>query len=50
MKLELFDFQREDVDRFIAEGHKGGLFGYDMALGKTLTSTTLTIELEPSAT
>ncbi len=45
MKLELFDFQKQDVDRFIAEGHKGGLFGYDMALGKTLTSTTLTIEL-----
>lgn len=45
MKLELFDFQRTDVDEFISGGHKAGLFGYDMALGKTLTSTTLTIEL-----
>lgn len=45
MKLELFDFQRTDVDKFVSEGHKAGLFGYDMALGKTLTSTTLTIEV-----
>lgn len=46
MFKELYDFQREDVDRFKCEGHKSGLFGYDMALGKTLTATTLTVELE----
>lgn len=45
MAKELYDFQREDVDKFINEGHKSGLFGYDMALGKTLTATTLTVEL-----
>lgn len=45
MKLELYPFQREDVDLFIDEGHFGGLFGYDMALGKTLTATTLAVEL-----
>lgn len=45
MKFELFDFQREDVDRFKNEGHKSGLIGYDMALGKTLTATTLAVEL-----
>ena len=45
MAFELYDFQQEDVDRFIREGHKSGLFGYDMALGKTLTATTLTVQL-----
>lgn len=45
MKLELYDFQREDVDRFIREGHEAGLIAYDMALGKTLTATTLAVEL-----
>lgn len=45
MAYELFDFQREDVEKFKQEGHKAGLFGYDMALGKTLTATTLTVEL-----
>lgn len=45
MKLDLFDFQREDVDLFIEGGHKGGLFAYDMALGKTLTATTLAVEV-----
>lgn len=45
MYKTLFDFQREDVDKFKAEGHTSGLFGYDMALGKTLTATTLTVEL-----
>lgn len=45
MKLELYDFQRADVDRFKAEGQVAGLFAYDMALGKTLTATTLTVEL-----
>lgn len=45
MAKVLYDFQREDVDRFKNEGHKAGLFAYDMALGKTLTATTLTVEL-----
>lgn len=45
MAYDLFDFQREDVDRFKCEGHKAGLFAYDMALGKTLTATTLAVEL-----
>lgn len=45
MKKTLYDFQREDVDKFLSEGHKAGLLGYDMALGKTLTATTLTVEL-----
>lgn len=45
MALELYDFQREDVDEFINGGHKAGLFGYDMALGKTLTSTQIAVEL-----
>lgn len=46
MSLELFDFQREDVDRFKNENQKAGLIGYDMALGKTLTATTLGVELK----
>lgn len=45
MSVELYEFQRTDVDRFINEGHKSGLFAYDMALGKTLTATTLAVEL-----
>jgi len=45
MAYELFGFQREDVDAFHAGKHKAGLFAYDMALGKTLTATTLTVEL-----
>lgn len=45
MIKELYAFQREDVERFKCEGHKAGLFAYDMALGKTLTATTLTVEL-----
>lgn len=45
MKLELYDFQREDVDKFIREDHKAGLFAYEQALGKTLTATTLAVEL-----
>lgn len=45
MKLELYNFQREDVDRFINEEHKAGLFAYEQALGKTLTATTLAVEL-----
>lgn len=45
MKRELYDFQREDVDAFINEGHKAGLFAYEQALGKTLTATTLAVEL-----
>ena len=46
MPLELYDFQDEDVTRFISEGHKAGLFAYDMALGKTLTATTLAVRLK----
>ncbi len=42
---DLWDFQRKDVDRFKNEGQVAGLFAYDMALGKTLTATTLTVEL-----
>lgn len=45
MKVELYPFQREDVDKFINEGHKAGLFAYEQALGKTLTATTLAVEL-----
>lgn len=45
MAIELYNFQRKDVNRFIAEGHKSGLFAYDMALGKTMTATTLAVEL-----
>ena len=45
MKLELYSFQRTDVDKFINEGHRAGLFGYEQALGKTLTATTLAVEL-----
>lgn len=45
MKIDLYDFQRADVDKFINEGHKAGLFAYEQALGKTLTATTLTVEL-----
>lgn len=45
MALELYDFQREDVDGFIKGGHKSWLCAYDMALGKTLTATTAAVEL-----
>ena len=45
MKIDLYDFQREDVDKFINEEHKAGLFAYEQALGKTLTATTLAVEL-----
>ena len=45
MKIDLYDFQRSDVDKFINEGHKAGLFAYEQALGKTLTATTLAVEL-----
>lgn len=45
MKIDLYDFQREDVDKFINDGHKAGLFAYEQALGKTLTATTLAVEL-----
>ena len=45
MALELYDFQEADVTQFISDGHKAGLFGYDMALGKTLTATTLSVRL-----
>lgn len=45
MKLDLFPFQRTDVDKFIREDHKAGLFAYEQALGKTLTATTLVVEL-----
>lgn len=45
MKLDLFAFQRVDVDKFIREEHKAGLFAYEQALGKTLTATTLAVEL-----
>lgn len=45
MKIDLYDFQRADVDKFIIEGHKAGLFAYEQALGKTLTATTLAVEL-----
>lgn len=45
MKVELYPFQRADVDDFINEGHNAGLFAYEQALGKTLTATTLAVEL-----
>jgi SNF2 family DNA or RNA helicase len=45
MSVKLYDFQQEDVDKFINEKHKAGLFAYDMALGKTLTATTLAVRL-----
>lgn len=45
MKLELYDFQRRDVDRFKEEKQAAGLFAYEQALGKTLTATTLGMEL-----
>lgn len=45
MKLELYDFQREDVDNFIKQEQHAGLFAYEQALGKTLTATTLAVEL-----
>ena len=45
-KIQLYDFQRADVDEFISGGHKSGLFAYDMALGKDqpLDSKVLTPE------
>ena len=42
---ELYPFQRVDVDEFINDGHKAGLFAYEQALGKTPTATTLAVEL-----
>lgn len=45
MKLDLYNFQREDVNKFKVGEHKAGLFAYEQALGKTLTATTLAVEL-----
>lgn len=45
MPLDLYDFQREDVDGFVKGGHTAWLCAYDMALGKTLTATTAAVEL-----
>lgn len=36
--MTLFDYQAEDVQRAIDEGHKSIFLAYDMALGKTITA------------
>lgn len=41
--VTLFDYQAEDIQRAIDEGHKSIFLAYDMALGKTITAVAFSL-------